>query len=265
MPLPFADWHATTTHVKKIIVRLFTVLVMLLAFSAKASAENSYFKFTGAESYTISSGAQLFKGHVAQFEIGHEFQSGIGGSIWWSVPASLNNIGDNKATELDAKVHYHLNPKTTIGASYFFVNPNKPGEAFFENDVMQVNAESKWVFPLNDSVTLTSGIRGEYDFPASGRHCRATTGLYILPSAELARKAGNGFTFGLMTKADWDVFGGFGASSALVVKMTPSATYAFSESILVNAGYDFYHILWRNAPDARENIGVFHFGASCAF
>lgn len=247
---------------KKMFASLAAVFILLVAAPAFAEG-SSYVNLGWSSSYVLGDGAKVYDKPVFQAEVGHDFGGGFGGSLWWSLPASLRNVDDNAATEVDLNGWY-THGVATVGAAYFFMSPDNSG-AFYKNDVLQINGEVKKPLDLGGSFVITPGCRVEYDFPVSDYHNRQTTGLYVIPSLGISYAASKNIELGLMNKLNWDVYGGYGCGRALVVKVSPSVTCKVSKEISVSGKVDIYRSLYQSAGDIDRDHTVVAVGINYAF
>lgn len=232
-------------------------MLAVLTMCSVVLAEGSYVKVEWLGSYVCGNGFQAYENPVWQSEIGHEFKNGFGFSIWNSLPASLQNIGDNAGTEVDVNAWYDLGP-LILGVSYFSVFPDS--KAFYKNDVWQLNADGNKDFDF-DGIVVTPGLRVELNLPVDGAYNRQNTGFYLIPRLNLSAKLNEQWQANIMTKFEVD-FGGYGAEKALIVLISPGLTWKISKTVTVDVGVNMYFPTFEKNGDPRENefiprVGIF--------
>ncbi|MFZ2193708.1 MAG: hypothetical protein WAV31_05680 [Candidatus Moraniibacteriota bacterium] len=247
---------------KLILAVLMTVAAVALMAGgySVAYASGEYLVVDGLGSYVLGSGFEVYDKPVIQMEAGKNFENGLGGSVWASLPTNFNNVGDNAATEVDLSVWYSKN-FWTIGGAYYLMSPGTLTST--NNDVLQVNAEVSKAFSLG-IITAIPGFRVEYNFPVDDVHNSQTTGLYLIPMVDLACNITDKLKVNMKTKLDVDM-GGYGAEKALIIKVAPRMTYQLSEKLSANVGIDMYFPTFMDDTDYREDLYVTHAGISCAF
>ncbi len=232
----------------------------MLTVCSSALAEGSYAKIDWLGSYVFGNGFQAYENPVFQAEIGHEFKNGFGGSIWGSLPAGLQSIGDNAATEVDVCAWYHYG-LATLGISYFSIFPDN-GD-FHKNDVWQLNGDISKDFNFG-SIVVTPGFRAEYNMPVDGTYSQETTGLYLIPRINFSAKLSERWQANVMTKFEGDL-GGYGAQKALVILVAPGLTWKISDTLTANASVSMYFPSLAKSSDSRENELVPRIGISKSF
>src|SRR5512136_1490268 len=101
------------------------MVAILLACMMPGSAfaqDKPYAAVNWLGSYVFSSGFEADPHPVFQPEAGIVFDNGFDISVWASMPASMNHVGGNNATEIDLCLGYSVGP-FRIGAEYYFMSP----------------------------------------------------------------------------------------------------------------------------------------------
>ncbi|HCU70811.1 MAG TPA: hypothetical protein DIC35_03615 [Candidatus Moranbacteria bacterium] len=231
-----------------------------MLLTSNAFAVGSYFSSDWRESYVLGSGFEKYKNPVIQTCVGHAFGNGLEFSLWNSLPASFDGIGDNAATEIDLNALYHLG-FITLGGSYFSLFPDK--NEFYKNDVLQVNFEISNSFQMGQ-FSITPGLRIEYDFPVNGQYDKRNTGLYVIPKIDLDYALSDQWKASLNTQFEADL-GGYGAQKALIIDICPKITYQINQNTSLNAGIDIYLATIKSDSDVRQDEYVPRVGISYAF
>jgi hypothetical protein len=236
------------------------MVVILLACMMPGSAfaqDKPYAAVNWLGSYVISSGSEANPHPVFQPEAGIVFDNGFDMSVWASLPASMNHVDENKATEIDLFLGYTLGP-FRIGAEYDFLAPTDD----LHNDSFEVNAQIGNGFDFG-RLTVSPVFRIDYHMPVSGPHNRNTTGLYLFPSIGFSYRA-DAWTFSIGNKFIGDL-GGYGADKALIAKITPNVGYQLAKGLSANAGVDMYFPIAKSGRDPRREHYIPKIGVTFSF
>ncbi len=245
---------------KKKLLSAMTVAMILLAITQSAIGESYYSSIDWASSYILNSGFSTYNKPVVQTFLSREFENGFGISLFNSLPASAQYVGDNTATEGDLNGWYR-HGFARFGLAYIFMFPDK--DTFYKNDVWQINAEISKEFQMSE-LKVTPGFRMEYDLPVDGTYNRQTTGIYLIPRINLASQLNDKLSFNLMTKFEIDA-GGYGADKALIIFTAPKFSYAITKNLTTNVGINMYFPTIKSERDIRKNQYVTDIGISYAF
>ena len=230
--------------------------LMVLATSSNVLAEGSFADVSLLGSHVNGAGFKLYDKPLTQSRIGHEFENGIGGSVWGSLP--FESIGKNQGTETDLRMWWH-DGAIILGVGYFFISPD--GKRFYDNDVWQINADVSKDIKLNEIFTISPGLRAEYDMPVKGRYSSQTTGLYLFYRNILTAKLDKSWQASLAVTFEGDL-GGYGAQKALITMASPGFSYKVNQNLSVNAGIDMYFPVTWQTGDPRGNFYVPKVGIS---
>ncbi len=152
------------------------VLAVLFSITSVSLGQSISVKSLFRSQYVFGNGNLVSEKPVIQSDIFASTKDGFWADAWWSLPASLENIGDNYATEFYLTVgrsgkvsDFNL----TLGAGLDDLNPVATLDA---TDFLIIISEISKDVPISESFTISPFIRTETNFTFDG----TVTGV-ILP------------------------------------------------------------------------------------